>query len=335
MKGSILRAYISENIEKAQRENIPSAVSKFLDSASLSAAAALARSTAGRFIFWGGFEGAERVVMLSVPDYIDSDDPNEIFTVYADGCPLRAVRIEKDKFSDIGHRDYLGAVMGLGLTRESVGDICVHSDGCDIVALPNAAKYIEDNLTGAGRATLKAKQIPLGEVRAPQVNIKETSITVASPRLDAVAGEIFSLSRSAAAQAIAGRGDGKRRAGVESRPPPLPKRQNRSARQGQSDSRRRVHADEKRQSQNRGQKIRVIIRKDIQVAYLIIERYFGDMDDCFIKSITNQKQSDELFALAQGQCYTSLGGYIAQITFTDGYNQTMYIPESDAPGYIK
>ena len=85
MEGSILRAYISENIEKAQRENIPSAVSKFLDSASLSAAAALARSTAGRFIFWGGFEGAERVVMLSVPDYIDSDDPNEIFTVYEIG----------------------------------------------------------------------------------------------------------------------------------------------------------------------------------------------------------------------------------------------------------
>ena len=194
MEGSILRAYISENIEKAQRENIPSAVSKFLDSASLSAASALARSTAGRFIFWGGFEGAERVVMLSVPDYIDSDDPNEIFTVYADGCPLSAVRIEKDKFSDIGHRDYLGAVMGLGLTRES---------GCDIIALPNAAKYIVQNLTGAGRATLKAKLIPLGEVRAPQVNIKETSITVASPRLDAVAGEIFSLSRSAAAQAIA------------------------------------------------------------------------------------------------------------------------------------
>lgn len=67
MEGSILRAYISENIEKAQRENIPSAVSKFLDSASLSAASALARSTAGRFIFWGGFDGAERVIMLSVP----------------------------------------------------------------------------------------------------------------------------------------------------------------------------------------------------------------------------------------------------------------------------
>ena len=130
MEGSILRAYISENIEKAQRENTPSAVSKFLDSASLSAASALARSTAGRFIFWGGFDGAERVIMLSVPDYIDSDDPNEIFTVYSDECPLSAVRVEKDRFSDIGHRDYLGAVMGLGLTRESVGDICVQPDRC-------------------------------------------------------------------------------------------------------------------------------------------------------------------------------------------------------------
>jgi len=67
----------------------------------------------------------------------------------------------------------------------------------------------------------------------------------------------------------------------------------------------------------------------------LVTKAFGDMDDCFIKSITNQKQSDELFALAQGQCYTALGGYIAQITFTDGYNQTMYISESDAPGYIK
>lgn len=193
--------YIGEH-RKGSKRKYPVGGVKFLDSASLSAAAALARSTAGRFIFWGGFEGAERVVMLSIPDYIESDDPNEIFTVYSDERPLSAVRIEKDKFSDIGHRDYLGAVMGLGLTRESVGDICVQPDGCDIVALPNAAKYIEDNLTGAGRATLKAKQIPLSEVRAPQVNIKETSITVASPRLDAVAGEIFSLSRSAAAQAI-------------------------------------------------------------------------------------------------------------------------------------
>lgn len=202
MDSSVLTAYISENIEKAQRENIPAAVSKFLDSAALSQASALVRSTSGRFIFWGGFEGAERVILLSIPEYIEEIEPTEIFSLYSDSCPLCAVRIEKDRFSTVGHRDYLGAIMGLGLTRECVGDICVTSDGCDIVALPNAAKYIADNLTGAGRATLKAKIIPLGEIRAPQIEIKHMSITIASPRLDAVVGEIFSLSRSSAAQAV-------------------------------------------------------------------------------------------------------------------------------------
>ena len=67
----------------------------------------------------------------------------------------------------------------------------------------------------------------------------------------------------------------------------------------------------------------------------LVNKTFGDMDDCFIKSVTNQKQANELFALAQGKCYTAFSGYIAQVTFTDGYSQTMYIPESDAPGYIK
>ena len=67
----------------------------------------------------------------------------------------------------------------------------------------------------------------------------------------------------------------------------------------------------------------------------LINKTFGDMDDCLIKSVTDQKQANELFALAQGKCYTAFSGYVAQITFTDGYSQTMYIPASDAPGYIK
>ena len=67
----------------------------------------------------------------------------------------------------------------------------------------------------------------------------------------------------------------------------------------------------------------------------LVNKTFGDMDDCLIKTVTDQKQANELFALAQGKCYTAFSGYVAQITFTDGYSQTMYIPAGDAPGYIK
>ena len=66
-----------------------------------------------------------------------------------------------------------------------------------------------------------------------------------------------------------------------------------------------------------------------------VNKTFGDMDDCLRKTVTDQKQANELFALAQGKCYTAFSGYVAQITFTDGYSQTMYIPAGDAPGYIK
>lgn len=62
----------------------------------------------------------------------------------------------------------------------------------------------------------------------------------------------------------------------------------------------------------------------------LVNKTFGDMDDCFIKTVTDQKQANELFALAQGKCYTAFSGYVAQMTFTDGYSQTMYIPAGDS-----
>ncbi len=204
MENEILIPYISENILRAQDENVPAAVSKFLDSAQLSIAAALAKRTSGRFIFWGGYPSAERVIMIAVPDYVPEDmNPAEIFSQFSDSCPLKAVRLKKDRFTTLSHRDYLGAVMGLGLTRESIGDITVRDDGCDIIALPSAARYIAENLTQAGRASIKAELINIDDIIAPETKFEEISFTVASPRLDAVAGEVFSLSRSAACQAIA------------------------------------------------------------------------------------------------------------------------------------
>ncbi len=204
MENDILRAYISENIVRAQDDNIPAAVSKFLDSSALSLATALAKRTSGNFVFWGGYPSAERVIMLCIPDYVPEDiSPSEIFSQFSDDCPLKAVRLKKDRFSTLSHRDYLGSVMGLGLTRDSIGDITVRDDGCDIIALPSAARYIAENLTQVGRASVKAELISIDEIKAPEIKFEEISFTVASPRLDAVAGEIFSLSRSSACEAVA------------------------------------------------------------------------------------------------------------------------------------
>ena len=202
MENSFLIPFIKENIDRAQFENTPKAVSKFLDSNELSLAAALSKRTSGKFMFWGGYPDAERVIMIYLPDYLDSDlSFSDIFPMYADS-PLIALRIKKDKFTELSHRDYLGALMGLGLKRDTIGDICLRDDGCDIIALPQAAKYIKENLTSAGRATLKVEIIDIDKVIAPKTQTIDIAFTVASPRIDAVLGEIFSLSRSTAADAI-------------------------------------------------------------------------------------------------------------------------------------
>ena len=45
-------------------------------------------------------------------------------------------------FGAPGHRDYLGAILGLGIRREWVGDILVHEEGADIIVLEDMAEFI-------------------------------------------------------------------------------------------------------------------------------------------------------------------------------------------------
>ena len=202
MENSFFIPYLKENIQRAQFDNVPKAVSKFLDSNELSLACTLSKRDSSSFMFWGGYPDAERVIMIYLPDYLDTSLRfDDIFPVYADS-PICAVRVKKDKFTVLSHRDYLGALMGLGLKRDTIGDICVRDDGCDIITLTSTAQYIVQNLHCAARASLKTKIIDINEIIAPELKTVDLAFTVASPRVDAVLKEIFSLSRSAAAQAI-------------------------------------------------------------------------------------------------------------------------------------
>ena len=62
-----------------------------------------------KFELYGGFEDCERRTVIFLPDYADVDFLNTL-----DDMPIVPVRIDKDNFSTLSHRDYLGAIMGLG-----------------------------------------------------------------------------------------------------------------------------------------------------------------------------------------------------------------------------
>lgn len=156
-----------------------------------------------KMFFYGGFSDAERTVAVFLPEYI-IEEPVEHFDAYPDDDPIAVIEIEKDKFSPaLGHRDYLGALMGLGIRREMTGDIIVSENGCKMAVLSRIAPFVAENLGKAGRGTLKAKIIPPSAARegAKAIGIPD-SFTVSSMRLDSVVKNAFRISRGDAADAV-------------------------------------------------------------------------------------------------------------------------------------
>ena len=145
---------------------------------------------------FGGYEGAERQMLVYLPDYLEED------ALYDEDSPIVCLRAEFFQGDSLSHRDFLGALMGAGIGRETVGDICVGSGSCDFFVTGEIAPYILQSFTSAGRTRLRMQQIPLSEAHIPEPEVKEIRDTLASLRLDSVISAGFRIGRSLAAQYV-------------------------------------------------------------------------------------------------------------------------------------
>ncbi|SDD40636.1 RNA-binding protein [Sporomusa acidovorans] len=144
----------------------------------------------------GGYPGAERVKAA----FVDTD-----FLEYADSFAfdLAAILIKCDsRYYHLSHRDVLGALMGLGIKREVLGDIIMAGDQCYLIADSAMAAYIIQNLTEVGQAVVSVAECALAMIPAKEEKVKEIRATVASLRLDAVAASGFGTSRTRMAEDI-------------------------------------------------------------------------------------------------------------------------------------
>ena len=116
---------------------------------------------------------------------------------------LGAVRAAYHGTEAPGHRDLLGSLMGLGLTREKLGDLLVSPQSCDVVVSPELVPFLVQSWTSAGRIKLSVSALELSQLLIPQQQFKALRDTVASLRLDAVTAVGFSTSRGRAAELIA------------------------------------------------------------------------------------------------------------------------------------
>ncbi len=181
---------VVDKLERAEQRQMPASTG-FLSPREQ----ALVRQLMPCCLFFGGVEHADRKLAYFLPDYLAAED-------YFEDGPVSCLRASFYEENSVTHRDILGALMGSGIRRDAVGDICLREKNCDIFVLSELCDYLLDNLTSAGRVHLRLEKIPLSHaVKKPQ-ELKELHVTVSTLRFDSVLAAGFHLSRAAATEAI-------------------------------------------------------------------------------------------------------------------------------------
>ena len=190
----LLLAKVWDKIQAGVQRNILS-YSCFLTQREMEMTRYLFGNLEGLYAF-GGYEDAERKILVYLPEYLDES------MLMSEDCPIVCIRATFFRGDTPSHRDFLGALMGSGIARECVGDICVGNGSCDFFVSVEIAPYILQNFTSAGRTKLQLQRIALEDAQIPQAQIQEIRDTVASCRLDCIISSGFRISRSLAAQHI-------------------------------------------------------------------------------------------------------------------------------------
>ena len=190
----LLLAKLWDKITAGMRKNIP-ANTCFLSPRELEMARYLFGDVPGLYAF-GGYADAERKMLIYLPEYLEED------ALYDSDSPCVCLRASFYQADSPSHRDFLGALMGAGIGRETVGDICVGKSQCDFFVTAEMAPHLLQSFTSAGRTKLHLSQIPLAQAQIPEPEVREIKDTLASLRLDSVISSGFRIGRSLASQYI-------------------------------------------------------------------------------------------------------------------------------------
>ena len=119
---------------------------------------------------------------------------------YEEPLPITALLITplNEKFADdLSHRDFLGALMNLGIERETLGDIFVDSNRAILYCIESMAEYIIENLTRVRHTTVMVKPFT-EEFVLPEGSLEDVRIQISSERIDAIIARVYKLSRESA-----------------------------------------------------------------------------------------------------------------------------------------
>lgn len=157
--------------------------SKFLDERGQ---AEILKAPLGNTMLYGGYDGAEWKMFGAFPDY---QEPS------ADEFPIQVLDIRKRYNTPLGHRNYLGTILSLGIDRNKIGDILVEDSGAYVFVSADISEFLADNITKISSCGVNVRIVDINQVKVPEKRSQIMDVVAASKRIDAVVAAITHTSR--------------------------------------------------------------------------------------------------------------------------------------------
>lgn len=153
-----------------------------------------------KYIFSGGYSESERKALIIYPEKLTEEmaikNLENIFSI------IRIILPNNLKETYL-HKDFLGGIMKLGVSRDKIGDIIIDKDGADIVVFKENELYFSENLKLLTRFRKSNIDIVnIKDVKKKQEKFEEKQIIVSSMRLDSIVSELANTSRNKAIELI-------------------------------------------------------------------------------------------------------------------------------------
>ncbi len=154
------------------------------------------------WVLYGGWSEAERRVLCFLPDYLDAgglcrqeEENPEIVS-----C-LHVTPVNRRFAEDLTHRDYLGALMNLGIERDRIGDILARDGEAFLYVMKENADMICRELIRIRHTSVSCCCVAASSCTILPT-FREMEGSVSSERLDAILAMVYHLSRGKAQELV-------------------------------------------------------------------------------------------------------------------------------------
>lgn len=154
------------------------------------------------YISYGGYKTAERTAIILYPNKLEDIFEKELFD-YNTIFNVIKITLPNELKGMYSHRNYLGAVIKIGIRREKVGDIITSKDGAELIVLKESEKYITEGLKGLTRfSKAEFETISINDLEVEEPKTITVKVIIPSMRIDSILAEIIRTSRAKALNVI-------------------------------------------------------------------------------------------------------------------------------------